>query len=173
MPAQPRPELALRLEVEIVAPHEEWGRHDGLDQAIEGALQAAARAAGLEGDAEVTVVLADDATQRGLNAAWRGKDAPTNVLSFPATLAPAFETRILGDIVLAYETVAREAEAGGKTLEAHVAHLAVHGLLHLAGFDHENDTQAATMEGLETRILAGLGFDDPYSEKGLPGGTHG
>ena len=154
MPAQPRPEPAPLLEVEIVARHDGWRGHAGLDEAINGALQAAAREIGMEDGAEVAVVLADDAMQRSLNAAWRGKDA--------STLAPAFETRMLGDIVLAYETIAREAVDEDRAFQAHVVHLAVHGLLHLAGFDHENDTQAATMEGLETRILARLGFDDPY-----------
>ena len=100
-----------------------------------------------------------------INAEWRGKDKPTNVLSFPAPRdipIPAGESRPLGDIVLAYGVIAREAEEQGKTLRAHVAHLMVHGTLHLLGYDHETDVEAEEMEALETSILKGLGITDPY-----------
>ncbi|HSY86446.1 MAG TPA: rRNA maturation RNase YbeY [Verrucomicrobiae bacterium] len=104
----------------------------------------------------VCLVLADDALQRRLNRDFRGRDKPTNVLSFDG--APA----ALGDVVLALETIAAEAEAQGKPLADHVVHLVVHGVLHLLGYDHETQGQARSMERLEIEILAGLGIGDPY-----------
>jgi probable rRNA maturation factor len=112
--------------------------------------------------AELSLVLGGDALVRGLNRRWRGKDAPTNVLSFPAAEPRGEGPLLLGDVVLAYETVAREATAQGKTLKAHLSHLLAHGVLHLLGFDHESDGEARRMEGLERRILARLGMRDPY-----------
>ncbi|MFN4087622.1 MAG: rRNA maturation RNase YbeY [Alphaproteobacteria bacterium] len=119
---------------------------------------------GVGGPIEVGLLLADDATVRDLNRTYRGQDKPTNVLSFPgdAVSAPAGEPRMLGDIVLAYGTVAAEAAAQGKTIADHLAHLVVPGILHLLGHDHENDAEAEAMERAETAILAGLGIADPY-----------
>ena len=111
------------------------------------------------------VTLTDDAEQRRLNRTYRGKDMPTNVLSFPQA---ALETTdpdapmLLGDVVLAFETVSREAVEQQKSLADHLSHLVVHGVLHLLGFDHENARDAAEMEMRETKILAGLGVPDPY-----------
>jgi rRNA maturation RNase YbeY len=99
-----------------------------------------------------------DAAVKDLNAQWRGKDSPTNVLSFPAPETAG----TLGDIALAYETCAREAGEQGKSLKDHATHLLVHGLLHLLGYDHEADDDAAEMEGLEKDIMAKLGLEDPY-----------
>ena len=112
------------------------------------------------------VVLADDAEQRRLNRIWRGKDAPTNVLAFAlgADAPPPGAPLLLGDVVLAYETVAREAGEQGKPLADHLQHLVVHGVLHLLGFDHETDAEAAVMEARETDILQGLGVPDPYPD---------
>ena len=104
----------------------------------------------------ICIVLADDRLQRRLNREFRGRDKSTNVLSFDG--APG----ALGDVVLALETIAAEAEAQGKTLAAHLAHLVVHGVLHLMGYDHERPGQARRMERLEIEILAGLGIADPY-----------
>lgn len=121
--------------------------------------------------AEVSVLLADDATVRRLNADYRGKDRATNVLSFPAFeriragdpgFLPAGPVP-LGDIVLAFETVRAEAETEGKPLAHHVSHLLIHGGLHLLGYDHQNAADAALMEGLERDILAQLGIPDPYA----------
>lgn len=118
--------------------------------------------------AEVCLVLTSDAEVQALNKDWRGNDAPTNVLSFPAgdvapaTCGPA-EDLVLGDVVLAFETIAREAKEQQKTFRNHATHLVVHGLLHLLGYDHQNDDQAGQMEGLERRILANLGITDPYT----------
>lgn len=127
-----------------------------------------------EGPWEISMVLADDATVQGLNRDWRGKDKPTNVLSFAAldddeAPLPEGAPLLLGDIVLAFETCAREAEEQGKTLADHFAHLVVHGVLHLLGYDHEQDDEAEAMEALEVAVLARLGVADPYL--GEPQGT--
>jgi probable rRNA maturation factor len=126
-----------------------------------GRLASLARVAG----AEVSLVLGDDALVRRLNRDWRGKDAPTNVLSFPAAggeaPAPAGPL-LLGDIVLARETVMGEAGEQGKHPVHHAAHLACHGMLHLLEYDHLSDNDADAMESLERRILDGLGIADPY-----------
>lgn len=118
------------------------------------------------GAAEVSLALADDATVRHLNATFRGQDKATNVLSFAALEgdAPATpgEPAALGDIVLALETVLREAATQEKAPADHLRHLCVHGLLHLLGFDHQDEAEAAEMEALEIRVLAGLGVGNPY-----------
>ena len=110
-------------------------------------------------------MLTDDAGIRTLNHNWRGIDKPTNVLSFPAVALPGggSQPRALGDIAIAYETTRREAETENKPFENHLSHLAVHGFLHLIGYDHETDGDAETMEQLERDILARLGIPDPYA----------
>lgn len=118
---------------------------------------------------EVSIVLADDAFVRDLNRTWRGIDTPTNVLSFPAGDDDGQGPCLLGDVVLAYETVQREALAAGKQMPDHVSHLVIHGTLHLLGFDHQDEQEAIEMEALETAILARLGVADPYS-RGPDGG---
>lgn len=110
------------------------------------------------------MLLTDDAEQRALNAQWRGKDAATNVLSFPQLEPFAPVVGLLGDISLARETLEREATEQGKRLEDHFTHLMVHGFLHILGYDHVQEPEALQMEGLETQILAGLGIEDPYAE---------
>ena len=119
-------------------------------------------------EGEVAVVLTDDSAIRALNRDWRCKDAATNVLSFPATHARAADGthRLLGDIVIAYETTEREARAERKPFSHHLAHLAVHGFLHLAGYDHAADDEADAMEMLETAILARLDVPNPYLAPG-------
>ena len=131
------------------------------------AAKAALAAAGPKTPVEVSILLTGDAAIRKLNAAFRGKDKPTNVLSFPADaddvrMSPQGAPRALGDIAVAYGVVKREAKAEGKTLTAHLSHLVVHGVLHLLGYDHERDKDAVTMERLEKKILARLGISDPY-----------
>jgi probable rRNA maturation factor len=117
---------------------------------------------------EIAIVLSDDAAIRALNRDWRGKDAATDVLSFPAGEPRGKRgiPRLLGDIVIAYETTEREARAEHKSFMDHLVHLAVHGFLHLAGYDHAADDQAAAMERLEVAILARLGVPDPYHARG-------
>jgi len=152
---------------------EDWpaGDWEGL------AARAAAAAAAVEGEPLLanprllaSLLFTSDAEVHTLNREWRGRDKPTNVLSFPMLerdeledLAPEGPPVMLGDIALAHETCAREAAEKGVSLESHATHLIVHGLLHLAGHDHvESDEQAEAMEALETRILAKLGIADPY-----------
>ncbi len=115
---------------------------------------------------ELGVNLADDAAQQQLNRDWRRIDRPTNVLAFPAwesrTPVPPEAPILLGDVVLAFETVAREAEEQGKPIADHLSHLVVHGVLHLLGYDHLGEAEAVAMEALETTILAVVGVPDPY-----------
>jgi len=131
----------------------------------------AALAAAAPGDAvELTVRLADDGEVQALNRDWRGQDKPTNVLSFPAdddAGAAAAQARalLLGDVVVAAQTLFAEARAAGKPAGDHLAHLVVHGTLHLLGHDHERAAEAEAMEGLERTILAGIGIADPYDDE--------
>ena len=145
------------IDVSIASPL--WEGIDG-EAIVRRAVAAAATPE--TGDSELSVVLTDDAAIRTLNAQWRHKDEPTNVLSFPAGAA-APGPRLLGDIVIAYETTAREAAQEHKPLADHLSHLAVHGFLHLLGYDHESDADATVMEQLERDILARLGVPDPYT----------
>jgi probable rRNA maturation factor len=120
---------------------------------------------------EVSVLLTDDPSVARLNRDYRGMDRPTNVLSFPADApicAGMSAPRLLGDVVVALETTAREAVAAGTPLADHLAHLVVHGTLHLCGFDHEEDGEAQRMEALEVELLAGLGIADPYGVVASP-----
>jgi probable rRNA maturation factor len=125
-----------------------------------------ARANGRHGAGDIAILLADDARIAALNAAFRGKQGPTNVLSFPAADgAEAPERRALGDIAMAYGVCAREAAEQGKSLAHHLQHLTAHGVLHLLGYDHESDAEAEAMEAKERAILAGLGVADPYAAR--------
>jgi len=119
---------------------------------------------------ELSIVLGDDTLLRMLNRRWRGKDEPTNVLSFPAqgNEAPADAPLLLGDVVLAFERVSSEAQAQQKPFADHLRHLVVHGVLHLLGFDHEAPAEAERMEALETAVLAQIGVPDPYAERAQP-----
>jgi probable rRNA maturation factor len=115
-------------------------------------------------EAELVVLLTDDAAVQDLNARFRGKDVPTNVLSFPAAESAHPH---LGDVALAYGVCAREANAQGKTLAHHLSHLVVHGVLHLLGYDHLAEGEAEAMEALERAVLAGRGVADPYADGAL------
>ena len=132
-----------------------WRVHRGLQARLNQAAQAARRAARLKGG--FCILLADNKTLRRLNRDFRGKDKATNVLSFPGTDSYA------GDIAIAYGVTAREAKASAKKFADHAAHLVVHGVLHLAGYDHERPKDALVMEPLEVRILKRLGVADPYA----------
>lgn len=152
-----------------------WQREPDSETVIQRAVAAAAESVDEDvADAEVAVMLTDDAGIRTLNSNWRGIDKPTNVLSFPAlqpegAWKPGDAPRMLGDIAIAYETMRREADEEHKPFDHHLSHLAVHGFLHLIGYDHENDADAEEMEALETQILAHLGIPDPYADRT---GTH-
>ena len=148
-----------------------WQTEPDAEAVIHRAIEAAAELAELAevGEAELAIMLTDDSGIRTLNSNWRGIDKPTNVLSFPALQAPAGAPsdapRMLGDIAIAFETTRKEADDEQKPFDHHLSHLAVHGFLHLIGYDHENDDDAEAMEGLETEILAQLGIPDPYKDR--------
>lgn len=163
---------------DIVIEDDRWQAVD-LETLAEAAAQATLSHLGLDADqAELSLLACDDARIMALNADFRDKPRPTNVLSWPAEergavtpggdplpVEPGIDGLLeLGDIALAYETCAAEAQAAEKPLADHVTHLIVHGLLHLLGYDHENDPDALLMEGLEREILGKMGLDDPYRE---------
>ena len=165
--AQPKPmsdQTVPQIDISVAA--DAWNSIEGLEGSVERAVHAAVQTANLDlkSDCEVSILLTDDRQMRALNHQWRGQDKATNVLSFPATDLAAGQGigPLLGDIVLAYETVAKESQIQQKTVINHVSHLVIHGFLHLFGYDHENDREAALMEQLETETLARLGIDDPY-----------
>jgi probable rRNA maturation factor len=166
-PAPAEPEPPERLSVAILDEAGDWSAFSTHDRAIRDAAAALAadprcrRARG----AEACIVLADDALVQSLNRSYRGKDAPTNVLSFPFQGGPpgAMRSRHMGDVVLAAETILNEASEQGIAPVQHLQHLVVHGLLHLLGFDHDTAAQAEAMERLEVQILATLGVSDPYA----------
>ncbi|MCG6207383.1 rRNA maturation RNase YbeY [Rhodopseudomonas sp. HC1] len=155
---------------EVVIAAECWQSEATAEAVVLRAIEAAAQAVDADtGGAELAVMLTDDDGIRALNASYRGFDKPTNVLSFPAPEADYQDEdgapRLLGDIAIAYQTVRREADHEGKPFDHHLSHLAVHGFLHLVGYDHETDAEAETMESAERRILAGLGIPDPYADQ--------
>ena len=158
-------------EVMIVA--DCWNAEADAEAVIFRAIEAAASHVDADtGDAELAIMLTDDAGIQTLNKNWRGIDKPTNVLSFPAVQPPSGvepddtdTPRMLGDIAIAYQTTRREADEEDKTFENHLSHLAVHGFLHLVGYDHEKDGEAEAMEALEREILAQLGIADPYADQ--------
>jgi probable rRNA maturation factor len=165
MPAKPRTTRPA-IAVDVIVEAGKWPGRRSLKALAEKAIGAAADAVAprLSEPAELAVVFTDDRHIRALNRTYRHKDAATNVLSFPAAAPKAGGYgRLLGDIVLASETVRGESEARGLTLANHATHLIVHGFLHLFGYDHTDEHEAVAMEALETAILNGLGIADPYA----------
>ena len=152
------------LTADILIEADCWQQEPEASDLVRRALaQAAKQSPAPVTDAEVAIMLTDDNGVQALNRDWRGIDKPTNVLSFPAQQPMAgIRPRPLGDIAIAYETTRREAESEGKPFAHHLTHLAVHGFLHLIGYDHETDDEAETMENLEREILSQLGVPDPY-----------
>jgi probable rRNA maturation factor len=163
-------QLALPI-TEVLVVADCWQTEPDAEAVIQRAVAAAAEIAraGI-GEAELAVMLTDDSGIRTLNNNWRGIDKPTNVLSFPALPptgagGPDDAPRMLGDIAIAYETTRKEADDEQKPFDHHLSHLAVHGFLHLIGYDHEQDHDAEEMESLEQAILAQLGIPDPYADR--------
>jgi len=150
--------VAHSIEIDIVAGPPAWHGHEDF---LSRALIAAAQAEGASGS--VSLLLGDDVAIAELNAQFRDKQGPTNVLSFPPAWAGEGGEGFLGDIALAAETIAAEAESQGKRFENHAAHLVVHGFLHLLGYDHMEPDQAEAMEARERAIVATLGITDPYA----------
>ncbi len=155
------------VSVDCMAESALWDALPGAEALVEAACAAAVAGARrrLLPEVEIAVLLADDAHVQSVNKEWRGLDKPTNVLSFPAVPPDRVAgSPVLGDLILAFETCAREAEQDEKTLAGHVSHLVVHGVLHLLGYDHLTDAEAEEMESLEVEVLAGLGIPDPYRD---------
>ncbi|MEM8540755.1 MAG: rRNA maturation RNase YbeY [Pseudomonadota bacterium] len=156
----------MSLQIDIANNAGQWPDKTAIEAVASKAVRRCLKELKIEDvESELSIVLTNDDEIRKLNENWRKKDNATNVLSFPA-----FEMSVgqmpgpmLGDIVLAVETIEREARELGISFLDHLTHLIVHGLLHLLGYDHENDTDAEQMEALETEILAQLGIKDPYS----------
>src|ERR1700688_1164356 len=185
-----RPQVAPVIDIMVDSPL--WKAQRGVKAVLQRAIGEAAAMAATSGG-ELAIVLTDDSAIRALNRDWRGKDQPTNVLSFPAhapspslprkrgrvRVAPASRragqgrVRLLGDIVIAYETMAREAIAAHRPFRHHLAHLAVHGFLHLVGHDHAADAEADAMEALEIAVLARLDVPNPYLTPPLPSPARG
>jgi len=183
----PRPRHAMKDDPESTNDTIAVSLHDAawlddcvdLEERARAAVAATLRRLDIDHPLEVSLLFSDDAEQRGLNRDWSNKDKPTNVLSFPNMDDDAWQTspgrpHLLGDVVLARETVTREAAEQGKAVVDHALHLVVHGTLHLLGYDHEDAAEAAEMEGLERAILADLGIADPYAdEASLAEADHG
>ena len=173
-----RPQVAPAIDIKVDSPL--WKTRRGVKAVLQRAICEAAAMAATSGG-ELAIVLTDDSAIRTLNRDWRGKDQPTNVLSFPANAASRSlprkperdgvggagkgrgRVRLLGDIVIAYETMAREALAEHRPFAHHLAHLAVHGFLHLMGHDHAADSEADAMEAMEIAVLARLEVPNPYA----------
>lgn len=164
-----------QIAIDILAESPLWGEEQNWREAVElvVAMAAASADAEIADDAELSLVLTDDAAIRLLNRDHRNLDKPTNVLSFPQDdpEADAYGP-LLGDIVVAHETVAREAAEEGISFRDHFLHMIVHGFLHLVGYDHMNDDEAEEMEGLETAILHRLGIANPYADAPMGGAGH-
>ena len=164
--------------VDILVEAGAWPPQDTLAETARQAIEATVSVAGMAGRSplpgndfggEVSIVFTDDAAIRVLNERWRDQDRATNVLSF-AQDGAGQQAGMLGDIVLAQETVAREAALEGRVLNHHIAHMVVHGFLHLLGYDHQNDKDAETMEDLERKALKVIGIADPYACAGAEDG---
>lgn len=155
------------LTVDILRDHDGWENEGRLREIAETAIGAATSEAGLDWaeGAELSLLFTGDARMTEINGEWRGKPRPTNVLSFPGSeIEPGTRAGvIIGDLVFALETVAREAGEQNKPFDHHLLHLMIHGFLHLFGYDHEDEEEARRMEALETAALARLGIGDPYA----------
>jgi probable rRNA maturation factor len=160
--------LAGRIVEDIQIRSPLWKAEPASKQTVRTALAAIAATIGLQSK-ELCIVLTDDETIRALNRQWRGIDKPTNVLSFPAaiTATSAGSIKFSGDIVIAYETVRRECDEEGQIFLHHLAHLTIHGFLHILGYGHEHDADSKEMEGLESKIMTRVNLPDPWHGRHL------
>jgi len=159
-------DMDLFVDVQLadeIAAHEQLPSEEELQRWATAAIEGRCRFE----EPELTIRLVDNPESQQLNHEYRGKDKPTNVLSFPFEAPPEVPIPLLGDLIIAVPVVEQEAAEQNKTIHAHWAHMVVHGCLHLLGYDHIKDKEAEVMESLEREILAELGFDDPYSEEKL------
>lgn len=150
----------MTLAIDVRIENDAWSEMGNAERLCEIAAAKAVDRIGLSRPLAIDILLSDDEELTALNETWRGKSGPTDVLSFPADER---ERPFLGDIAISYGVAARDAEVAGKSMEAHLTHLIVHGVLHLAGHDHEEADEAEHMENLERGVLAELGYADPYS----------
>lgn len=151
--------MSYQIDIEINSSNSQIPTADNIERWISAALSSDKLA-----EAEVSVYIVDEAESQSLNAQYRGKNKPTNVLSFPADIPEEVGIPLLGDLVVCAPVVAREAEEQGKSLEAHWAHMLVHGTLHLLGYDHIEDDEAEAMESLETELITQMNFPAPYAD---------
>ena len=151
--------MSYQIDIEINSSNSQIPTADNIERWISAALSSDKLA-----EAEVSVYIVDEAESQSLNAQYRGKNKPTNVLSFPADIPEEVGIPLLGDLVVCAPVVAREAEEQGKSLEAHWAHMLVHGTLHLLGYDHIEDDEAEAMESLETVLITQMNFPAPYAD---------
>ncbi|MGB0893274.1 MAG: rRNA maturation RNase YbeY [Parashewanella sp.] len=151
-----KPDLQLELDLQIAC------KSTQLPSQAEFELWAKTAIEGHQSQAELTIRLVDSEESQQLNHDYRGKDKPTNVLSFPFEVPDGIELPLLGDLIICIQVVEQEAQQQNKPLKAHWAHMVVHGCLHLLGYDHIDDLEAEEMEALETQLIKKLGFDDPY-----------
>lgn len=159
-PAPKRHASTPHIDIQVQSPL--WSAQPSAKETVRDAVAVAADVLST-GDGEVSILLTDDSTIAQLNRDWRGMDKPTNVLSFPASGHNADgNTLFFGDIVIAFETLKRECDDENRQFLHHLAHLAVHGFLHLVGYDHQTDAQAEEMEGLESKIMTRMDMPDPY-----------
>ncbi len=153
------------IDIQVQSPL--WNAEPAAEQTVRDAIAAAATTLSTGGH-ELSILLTDDEAIRSLNRQWRGIDKPTNVLSFPsAKTATSIGIEFFGDIVIAYETLKRECDDEGRVFLHHLAHLTVHGFLHLIGYDHSVDAEAEEMEGLESKIMTRMQMPDPYLARNL------
>lgn len=156
----------MSLEIDIVVAASEWNSVDDLEGLTNRCIAVSLGNCllALAPECEISVTYCDDAAITQLNAKWRGKNAPTNVLSFP-TPGLLEEKQLLGDIIIAYQTVTREAREFGRPIMNYIGHMLIHGVLHLVGYDHETDVEAETMENLERLIALKMDLGDPYERE--------
>ena len=150
----------MSVQVDLRIEDEQWGEMNALEALSTHVIEAGAATVGFMDPAKLDVLLTDDTALAALNAQWRSKDGPTDVLSFPAEANPE---NFLGDIAIAYGVSARDATLSGISMEAHLSHLLIHGYLHLLGYDHLANDDAERMEAIECDALASLGITNPYS----------
>ena len=152
------PELKLELDLQIATDNNRLPTQDNFELWVRTAL------GNTMTEAELTIRIVDDVESQNLNSTYRGKDKPTNVLSFPFEAPPEIEIPLLGDLIICASVVEQEAIQQNKPSQAHWAHMVVHGCLHLLGYDHINDAEAEEMESIETQLIENLGFNNPYKE---------
>lgn len=164
----------MRPTVDVIVEDKRWAEVCDSEALAQAAVEAVLSniKTSWSGELEISFLFCDDEKIRGLNATWNKKDSATNVLSFPASPeGNKGPVTLLGDVIIAFDTISSEAQVQRKTIPSHTAHMLVHGVLHLFGFDHLNDEDADEMETLETRILHVMGIDDPWASQdnsGLP-----